>query len=86
MSRPRYIVSSVTGYNIPSGWNAQEVTDYLVLDTECCHRVVAELRAPPKGKPSAYMRKIKADELAAALNRADEAWRDALARDAELTA
>ena len=86
MSRPRYVVSSVHGYTFPGGSGAAEVTDYMVLDTDYCHRVVASFPAPPTGNPSAYLRRLRAEELAASLNRGDEAWRDALARDEELTA
>lgn len=86
MSRPRFIVSRVTGYNEETGnRQARPRTDYYVLDTGYCHRVVASF--PSQGHRCRSDHRLrKARALAAELNRGDDAWRDALARDAELTA
>lgn len=86
MSRPRYIVASVTGYDDAEGsHHARPRTDYMVQDTAYCYRVVASF--PSRGHlHRADHRKDKAERLAAQLNRGDEAWRDALARDEEMSA
>lgn len=84
MSSPRYIVSSVTGYDeAEGGHTARPRTDYYVLDRGYCHRVVASF--PSRGHfHRADHRKRKAQTLAKQLNAGDEAWRDALARDEEM--
>ena len=86
MSRPRYIVASVTGYDGLEGSHTERPrTDYYVLDRDYCHRVVATVRSRGKDE-SGHHPKAKAERLAASLNAGDEAWRDALARDEGLTA
>lgn len=79
MRRPRFVVSSVTGYDEAEGSaTARPRTDYYVLDTAYCHRVVASF--PSRGHfHRADHRKRKAEQLAASLNAGDEAWRDAIA-------
>lgn len=86
MKGPRYIVASVTGYAEAEGsHHARPRTDYMVQDTDYCYRVVAYFSS--RGHlHRADHRKRKAQALADSLNRGEQAWRDALARDAELTA
>ena len=83
MKRPRYIVGSVTGYNEAAGSaQARPRTDFYVMDTAYCFRVVASFPSRGHNHRSDH-RRDKAERLARNLNRGDEAWRDALARDSE---
>ena len=86
MRRPRYVVGSVTGYDEPTGSaTARPRTDFYVMDSAYCFRVVASF--PSRGHlHRSDKRREKAERLAATLNRGDEAWRDALARESEAVA
>ena len=86
MRRPRFQVISTTGYDESHGKGGAPSTDYYVVDAETCYRVVASFPARPGLRPFAADRKRKAGELADTLNRGDEAWRDALAREGEFAA
>ena len=83
MKGPRFVVRSVTGYPAseyrPRGGPR---TDYYVMDSLVCYRVVASFPSRGHAKRS-DKRREKAERLAATLNRGDEAWRDALERDSE---
>ena len=86
MRPPRYVVGSCTGYSEVSGKGGAPGTDYYVMDSAYCYRVVATFPNRPNLRPFGDARKRMAEGLAETLNRGDEAWRDALARDEELTA
>ena len=86
MSGRRYIVGSVTGYDEAEGSaSARPRTDFYGMDKLYCYRVVASF--PSRGHlHRSDKRREKAERLARTLNHGDAAWRDALARDEEMSA
>lgn len=86
MKSPRYIVSSVTGYDSPDVRAGGPRTSYYVLDTAYCHRVVASIPSDGRTNGRSPKRLEKARALADSLNRGEQAWLDALARESEFAA
>jgi hypothetical protein len=79
MSEGRYVVRSVSGYSGRASSAATLQTDYYVMDSLYCYRVVGTFPAATSGRPAAIYRKARAEALAASLNDGDRKWRDALA-------
>lgn len=65
----RFVVRSVTGWRIlPGGLGGKEGTDYVVLDSACCYRIIATVNVGQDGHGGNDFRRRKAERLAAKLN------------------